>query len=62
MKLKLRFISSFLLISFFVQQISFAAEIKSEDFNLFQKPQVHIKFPESVATLEDAWTPPQYRG
>jgi len=62
MNLKLRSVSILLLVSFFVQQISFAAEIKPEEFNLFQKPQVHIKFPESVATLEDAWTPPQHRG
>jgi hypothetical protein len=53
--LKLRLVSILLLVSFSFQQFSYAADLKPQEFNLFQKPQVHIKFPESVATVEDAW-------
>src|ERR1700690_2276865 len=56
MRLKLRLVSIALLVSFFFQQVSYAAgDLKPQEFDLFQKPLVHIKLPESVAAIEDAW-------
>ena len=56
MKSNLRFISNLLLLSFLFQQVSYAAgDSKPEPFNLFQKPQVHFKLPESIASFEDSW-------
>ncbi len=59
MNLKLRTISSFLLISFFCEQVSFAAaDLKPVKFDLFEKPGIHFKLPESIASVEDAWKAP----
>ena len=58
MKAKIRVVSLFVLISFSLEQFLFAAEIKPIQIDLFQKPIVHVSFPESVASVEDVWTPP----
>ena len=59
MKLNLRFISSFLLASFLFQQISFAEVISPITPHLFEKLKVDLSIPASIASVEDAWTPPQ---
>ncbi|GEM_PF-291153 len=51
----LRVISSLLLVSFFFQDVSFAAiGLKPAEFNFFQKPLINFQIPPSVATVEDA--------
>ena len=51
--------SFLLLISFIVQELSFAApEFRPTEVKLFEKPSVKIAFPESVASVEDAWLAP----
>src|SRR3989338_762229 len=55
-KLFLKAASFTLLISFIVQDFSFAAgEIKPAALNLFEKPKVSLKFPDSVARVEDSY-------
>ena len=55
-KLFLKAASFTLLICFIVQDFSFAAgEIKPVALNLFEKPKVSLKFPDSVARVEDSF-------
>ncbi len=52
----LRIIASFLLVSFFLRDVAFAAiDFKPAQFDLFQKPLVNFQIPRSVALIEDAW-------
>ena len=50
----LRTISFILLQAFLAQQVSWA-DITPTRQNLFQKPQVGLKIPDSVATIEDVY-------
>ena len=52
----LRVIASFLLVSFFLRDVAFAAiDFKPSQFELFQKPLVNFEIPRSIALVEDAW-------
>ena len=52
----LRAISLALVVSFLGEQLSFAAgEIKPIALNLFEKPSISLKFPDSVAQIEDSY-------
>src|SRR3989338_4028341 len=56
----LKKISTVLVFSFAFQQISYAAPgVKPSQIDLFEKPSVHFRFPESIATIEDAYKAPQ---
>ena len=59
MNLKVRAISTFLALLFSLEQVSFAAsELKPKSIDVFEKPAIHFKLPESVASVEDAWKAP----
>ena len=52
-------LSTLLIISFLAEQFAFAAPgLSPKQINLFEKPVIHVKFPESIATIEDAWQSP----
>ena len=55
----LKVVSTFLVHSFFLQQLSYAApDLKPVQLDLFEKPKVNFKLPESVASVEDAYKAP----
>ena len=51
----LRAISFILLQSFIIQQVSFADVLSPAKQNPFEKPNVDLKIPQSVATIEDTY-------
>ena len=52
----LKAVSLLLVVSFLTEQLSFAAEeIKPLALNLFEKPSISLKFPDSVAQIEDTY-------
>jgi len=55
----IKLIASTVLFAFTLQQCVYAAPevIKPLHLNLFQKPLVDFKIPESIATIEDSWHP-----
>ncbi len=59
MTLKLRVLSTLLALLFSLEQVAFAAsEVMPKQFNLFEKPIIDLKLPESIASVEDSWKAP----
>lgn len=55
----LRTVSLVLIQTFFIQQVSYAApEFRPAQINLFEKPATHLRFPDSVATIDDVYHAP----
>jgi hypothetical protein len=54
----LRTISFVLVVSLFLEQLSFAADLKPAKIDLFEKQTIDFKLPESIASIEDSWRAP----
>lgn len=59
MKSRVRIISTFLALLFTLEQVAFAAsEVMPKQLDIFEKPTIDLKLPESIATVEDSWKAP----